>query len=166
MGLKGLPFGQLQVEKNDIQPAFRRNTRILLAQGACRCIPRVGEERFAVRLTFGIEFSKHRFGHIYLAAHDQVRQLFRQLLWKRANRAQIFCHVLAGSPVAARRAAYKASVAVLQRHGKAIHLGLYTVFHRWELFAHMAVKLLHLLCAEHILQTLQRYLMHDRRKRG
>ena len=144
MFIERLALGKLQIEDDHVQLALRRDLRVLLAERTGGGVARVREQRLAGDLALSVERGERRLGHIDLAAHDQVRQPVRQRHGQVLNRADVLRHVLTRTPVAARRAAHKASVTVLDGDAEAVHLRLDAVLHGAHLLAHARVELRHL----------------------
>ena len=150
----------LEVEDDDVELARRRDLRILLAHRARRGVARVCQQRLLKQLALGIELRKHVVRHIDLAAHDELCGRAVELERQVSQRAEVFRHVLAGDPVAARGAAHEHTVFILERHGQTVDLRLDRVIMRLrERGVHARAKRAQLIEREHVLQALERHLM-------
>ena len=161
-----LSLDSLNIEHKNIQSAGGGNLRILLAQGSRSGIARIFERAFPLHfLRRGDPFKAFQ-RHIDLAAHDQALRRIGECHRQVSQRAEIFRHVLADKPVAARRAADEHTVFIFQRHGQPVDLRLHNIVvclrnRRIHAFAKGA----QLVKGKHVLQTLQRHRMAHLRKR-
>ena len=115
-----------------------------------------------MQLQLGVQRIEHRLLHIDLTAHDKVRrgilELFRDVL----DGFEVFVgDVLAHLTVAARCAAHKLTVHVLERDRKAVDLVLDNVFRLADRVFHARVELAQLIERENVLQALKRIGVRD-----
>ena len=157
---------KLEVKNDDVELACSGDLRVLLADGAGRGVAGIGQQRLAAHLAQRVDLLEHLVRHIDLAAHDQALRRIGERHRQVSQRTEIFRHVLADKPVAARRAADEHTVFIFQRHGQPVDLRLHNIVvclrnRRIHAFAKGA----QLVKGKHVLQTLQRHRMAHLRKR-
>ncbi len=121
---KASSLRQLQVENPDVQPPFRRDFGVKLAQGACGCVSGVGHEGLPLYFPAAVDFLKHGAGHINLSSDNEPGQLLRQRHGNGADGAQVLRHVLPHPAVASCPTADKYAIPILQRHRQSVYLRL------------------------------------------
>ena len=119
-GKRRCALGGLDIEYEDGKPARCGNAAVKLSDRAGRRISRIGKRRFTVLVALAVEGCKSAFGHIDLAAHAQIRDLFGKRQRNAAHGTKIMRDVLADRTVASRGTAHKHAVAVFKRHGQAV----------------------------------------------
>ena len=165
VGAEGLALRQLDVEDLDIQFAGGGDPGVVLPQRTGGGVAGVGKEGLALHLQLGVEGFKNLLGHIDLPPDDEPGQRLGKAQGDGADGAQIFRHVLSHPAVAPGGAPDKHAVFILQRHRKAVHLGLHVVFHPiGQGLFHPLAELAQLLQGEDVLQALQRHRMLHLRK--
>ena len=153
----------LDVKAEDRKPSLPRDLTVQLTQRAGRGIARIGERRLSVQLALCIQRIEHRAAQIHLTAHNQLcRCLRRKHLRDVLDRAQIVRDILADRAVAAGRTADEHAVFIFQRDRQSVDL----VLHRIRRCRRPLAELRKLPEREHILQTLQRPRVGDRRELG
>ena len=111
--------GSVQVDEQPVGG----DLRVLLAERAGAGVARVGVEGEARLLALGVDPGELRLRHEDLAARVERRRL-RQAIRNGLDRAQVGRHVLAGRPVAARRALDEAAALVAEGDREAVDLQL------------------------------------------
>ena len=107
-----------------VQPAARHHRRGLLLERAGRRVARIGQQRFARRLAFGVEPVERDVGHEHFAADFEQLGPPLALQPQRygADGADVGRHVVALDAVAARRGQHQLPVFVGERDGRAVEL--------------------------------------------
>ncbi len=105
------------------QQPIGRHLRVLLAERAGAGVSGVGVEREAGLLALGVDPGELGLRHEDLAPRVERRRVF-QALRNGLDRAQVGGHVLAGRPVAARRALDEPAPLVAKGDGEAVDLQL------------------------------------------
>ena len=159
VGGKRPSLHQLQVEHRNVQLPLGTHLRILLPQGARRCISGIGQQGFPLQLQFLIDPIKYGSSHVHLSPYNEPGKLLRQVLWDKADRAQIPRYILSHPAIAASGSLVKLPVPILQSNRQAIHLWLHAVFCPGQRLQYLGQKALHLVPVEYILQALQGHRM-------
>ena len=146
----------LDVEAENGQLSLPGDLAVLLPQRARRRVAWVGEQRLFVQLKFRVKRVEHGFFHIHLAAHDQMRRRVFQLVRDILDGLEVGGHVLADLPVAARRAADKFAVHILERNRKAVDLVFDHIFRLPHRALDAGVELGKFIERKYVLQTLER----------
>ena len=161
MCCKGDSLHILHIEYDNGQLPRRRNPGVQLPEGSRSGIARIGKKSLSVLLSVLIQPSKHRAGHKYLPADNQVRDRLGQLQRNGADRLEVSRHVLPHPAVPAGGAPDKGAVYILQCYRQPVYLRLHVIFRLRHRAPDPLVKLGQLPQIKHILETLQRNLVGD-----
>ena len=159
------PFDRTDTVGEKCQRPPGCNPRIELAQAPGRGVTRVDENLFAGGGLRGIHRREVAPQHQHLAADLEIgREIAGERQRQRAHRPQVGADVLAGVPVAARRADAEYAVFVRKADRQAVELGLGRVFDPLdtERLARAPVEGLDLAGAEGIVQRQHRQAVRDR----
>ncbi len=117
-------FVARQLIERAVEAAARHDGRRLLLERAGRGVARIGEERLARGLAFGVEAVERGVGHQDLAPDlEQLGPPFAlEPQGHRAHGADVGRHIIARFAVAARHGPLEAAVLVGERDGRAVEL--------------------------------------------